>query len=101
MTDGSVGLAAKVREGDFEALLKKTDILVCSQFAALCKALAVLNAPAAMILECEKFVKARESEFHDDIPEAEAIEAVNALRRRLQGEQPPSGGKEEEPEDGK
>jgi hypothetical protein len=101
MTDGRVGLVAKVREGDFEALLKKTEILVYSQFAALCKALAVLNAPAAIILECEKFVEARESEFHDDVPEAEAIEAVNALRRRLQGEQPPSGGKEEEPEDGK
>jgi hypothetical protein len=46
-------------------------------------------------------VEARESEFHDDVPEAEAIEAVNALRHRLQGEQPPSDGKEEVAEDGK
>jgi hypothetical protein len=51
ITDGRVGLVAKVREGDFEALLKKTDILVYSQFAALLMALAVLNAPAAIILD--------------------------------------------------
>jgi hypothetical protein len=30
MTDGRGGLVANVREGDFEALLKKTDILVYS-----------------------------------------------------------------------
>jgi hypothetical protein len=102
MTDGRVGSATKVRKGDFEALLKKTAILVYSQVAAaLCKALAVLNAPVAIILECEKFVAARDLQFHQDVPEVEAIEAVNALRRWLQGEQPPSGGKEEEPEDGK
>jgi hypothetical protein len=67
---------------------------VYSQFAALCKALAVLNAPAAIILECEKFVAVRDLEFHEDVSEMEAIEAVNALRHWLQGEQPPSGGKQ-------
>jgi hypothetical protein len=99
VTDDRVGLVTKVREDDFEGLLKKTDILVYSQFTALCKVLDILNAPAPIILEYEKFVEVRESEFHDDVHEAETIEVVNGLCRRLQGEQPPSGGKEEDPED--
>jgi hypothetical protein len=98
MTDGRLQLAAKVRMGDFEALLKKTEILLYSEFAAVCKALAVLNAPEAIILLCEKFVAAREDEVGQEADETTAIEAVNALRRRLQGDRPPSGGKEEEPE---
>jgi hypothetical protein len=102
MTDGRVGLLAKVREYDFEAVLKNTDILVYCQFAALCKALAVLNAPVVIILECEKFVEARHSEQGQGVLEMSAIDAIDALRHRLQGDQPASGGKEElEPDDAK
>jgi hypothetical protein len=101
ITDGRLEVAANVRMDDFEALLKKTETLLYSEFAAVCKALAVLNAPEAIILLCEKFVAAREEEVGQELAETIAIEAVNVLRRRLQGDKPPSGGKEEAPEGSK